>query len=355
MSRSRHWGQWRFECRGFRVRGTHWAPCALGSTNQIWRGSGPSGEWLLKWYKYPMVGVHPEPEVARFLSDSGFTGVPEFGGRLDQLSGEGWMTVAYVQRWIKGRSAWDEALEQLRAGLNLETWTYQLGQRIGQLHKALVSIDLHGCESSEVGTKNFGKEERVGWVRRVRTVAENLRLALLQARPSGVLPQVWERARSLWIDGEPRWRERLDRLESLNVQAVCSRVHGDLHLGQMLDVAVSGEAPHWMFVDFEGEPLRPLQERRALDLPLRDVAGMWRSLAYIFAVAGRTGFDREGDRALANHQSALLSGWSEKMPVPAGDWPALLDGLVWEKAIYEVLYELKHRPDWLHIPLAGVE
>ena len=101
-------------------------------------------------------------------------------------------------------------------------------------------------------------------------------------------------------------------------------------------------------VDFEGEPTRPLAERRAKDLPLRDVAGMFRSFAYAAAVAGVSS-------AVAESWSMeFLAGWREVMPMPSGDWRALLDALIWEKVIYEAEYELRHRPDWLWIPLSAL-
>jgi predicted trehalose synthase len=130
--------------------------------------------------------------------------------------------------------------------------------------------------------------------------------------------------------------------------ALCSRIHGDLHLGQILQAATTAGVPEWWVVDFEGEPLRLLEERRAPDLPLRDVAGMWRSFEYAAATAGVS-----SESALPL-QAAFLEGWRERMPVPGGDWRALLDALVWEKSVYEALYEIEHRPGWLWIPLRAL-
>jgi maltokinase len=125
-------------------------------------------------------------------------------------------------------------------------------------------------------------------------------------------------------------------------------VHGDLHLGQILQTGRGVSESHWWVVDFEGEPLRPLEERRAPDLPLRDVAGMWRSFEYAVATAGVA---PERARPL---QEAFLEGWIERMSLPQDGWKGLLEGLVWEKAIYEALYEIEHRPGWLWIPLRAL-
>jgi predicted trehalose synthase len=101
-------------------------------------------------------------------------------------------------------------------------------------------------------------------------------------------------------------------------------------------------------VDFEGEPLRALEERRLKESPLRDVAGMWRSWAYAGVVGGGA---RE---AVCRMQESFLEGWQESMDLPGGDWRGFLEGLIWEKAIYEVLYEIQQRPHWLEVPLAAL-
>jgi len=117
-------------------------------------------------------------------------------------------------------------------------------------------------------------------------------------------------------------------------------------LGQILE-REGGRGPgRFVVVDFEGEPTRAIAERRAKDLPLRDVAGMFRSFAYAAAVAGVS------EDIAAQWSAMFLEGWREIMPLPSGEWRVLLDALIWEKAIYEAVYEMRHRPDWLWIPLS---
>lgn len=336
-------GRWRVERGAFRPRGTRWEPFVPGSTNRLWRGGGPSGEWLFKWYKYPRAGVHPEPEVGRFLRDQGFLGVPEFGLRLDRAGADGWQTVAYIQRWVGGRATWDVAVEALRVGECLRQWAVGLGRLVGALHAALASAREGGEGAFVPVPYSVGLHEV--WVKRVGDVCERLATALRGERPEGAPVSVWGEARSLWLEEEAHWRERVASLRALRVSAMCSRVHGDLHLGQILQTATTGSGPEWWVVDFEGEPLRSLEERRAPDLPLRDVAGMWRSFEYAAATAGVA-----AERALPL-QEAFLEGWIERMPLPGGDWTELLSALVWEKSIYEALYEIENRPGWLWIPL----
>lgn len=124
------------------------------------------------------------------------------------------------------------------------------------------------------------------------------------------------------------------------------RIHGDLHLGQVLAVPHGG----WRIVDFEGEPLRPMAERAIPDLPPRDVAGMLRSFDYAGAVAG--GPDA-GSWAKAC-QAAFVDAYAGADGSVELD-PVLLQALVLDKAVYESIYEARNRPDWLPVPLAGID
>jgi maltose alpha-D-glucosyltransferase / alpha-amylase len=145
--------------------------------------------------------------------------------------------------------------------------------------------------------------------------------------------------------------------------ALKTRVHGDFHLGQVL--VAQGDA---VIVDFEGEPARSLEERRAKGSPLRDVAGLLRSFDYAAAMAAST----EAAGAPAERRVALIQRWqqdsmrafldayhaveaaAERRWVPAGAEAALLDLFLLEKAAYEVRYEAANRPDWIGVPLRGL-
>jgi maltose alpha-D-glucosyltransferase/alpha-amylase len=163
----------------------------------------------------------------------------------------------------------------------------------------------------------------------------------------------------------------LDRFEAVRAQPLGGqriRIHGDFHLGQLLmtgrDVVI---------VDFEGEPLRSIGERRLTRSPLQDVAGMLRSLHYATLVA----LDQEVERAAlveSPERMAVAEAWASSwyrwsasrflaayladvgdlLPPVAEAQEVLLDGLLLEKAMYEVVYELEHRPDWVWIPLRGL-
>ena len=127
------------------------------------------------------------------------------------------------------------------------------------------------------------------------------------------------------------------------------RHHGDYHLGQVLHTADGG----WRIIDFEGEPARPLAERRAKHHPLRDVAGMLRSFAYAAAVAtaDAPGPQRASwERAM---RTAFLTGYDPALTTES-DQAGLLALFEAEKLFYELAYELGSRPDWVWIPLAGI-
>jgi maltokinase len=125
-----------------------------------------------------------------------------------------------------------------------------------------------------------------------------------------------------------------------------SRIHGDYHLGQLLRTEDG-----FAVIDFEGEPARPLAERRAPASPLRDLAGMLRSLDYAAHTAiGRSGSD-DPTGWLAEAREAFLDGYGG---ISADEAP-LLAAFELEKACYEVVYEANNRPDWIWLPLGAVE
>ncbi|USR79736.1 maltokinase N-terminal cap-like domain-containing protein [Arcanobacterium pinnipediorum] len=125
------------------------------------------------------------------------------------------------------------------------------------------------------------------------------------------------------------------------------RIHGDYHLGQVLDVPARG----WVALDFEGEPLRPLAQRTQPDLALRDVAGMIRSFDYAAGVAHKDGADGTKCAQWARQaQEAFLDGYGLLSPAEH----QILQALIIDKALYEVCYEAVSRPDWIDIPLAGI-
>jgi maltokinase len=158
-------------------------------------------------------------------------------------------------------------------------------------------------------------------------------------------------------DHEAHIRLRFDELRSIEGPLTTQRIHGDLHLGQTLRT-VKG----WKVVDFEGEPAKPLAERVLPDSPWRDVAGMLRSFDYAAASidetpteAGEHTASRAAEWADRN-RSAFLDGYREVSGLDArtGDSSSLVAAYEADKAVYEVVYETRNRPDWVHIPLEAI-
>jgi maltose alpha-D-glucosyltransferase/alpha-amylase len=193
-------------------------------------------------------------------------------------------------------------------------------------------------------------------------------IALLEQRASSLNEATRPLADAVLADRE-RLLARFDGIRDARAPGARIRVHGDYHLGQVLRTEED-----FIVLDFEGEPARPLAERRAKESPLKDVAGMVRSYSYAayaslfaFTVHAPDDFPTlepwaeawaywAADAFLGGYQAAAEAGAApEAAWLPAGDdFRRVLQAFVLEKAFYELAYELNSRPDWVRIPLAGL-
>jgi maltokinase len=296
---------------------------------------------ILKAFRRVEPGVNPELELLRFLSERGFPNIAalagwyEFEGRFVDA------TLGILQEYLAGaRGGWELALEQISTDPEgLLDDLRALGEVTGDLHTVLGSDntapefapDEPSQEALSLLTADVDEQiERI-----FRDLPEAEALAPLAGRGQDV-------------------RETLQALSHIGAGGRVIRTHGDYHLGQTM---LSDRG--WAILDFEGEPARPLPERRRKRSPLRDVAGMLRSFSYVTAGAdlltGRAAPEGWEDQA----RDAFLEGYFDRVEpslLPPGAAPTrqLLAVFELEKAVYELRYELNNRPDWVTIPVAGI-
>jgi maltose alpha-D-glucosyltransferase/alpha-amylase len=233
-----------------------------------------------------------------------------------------------------------------------------LGRRTGEMHVALAD----NVENPAFAPEPLTKQELTRTIDAMRHRAED-HLNLLEA----VLPRLDERAQGearQVLDQRGPLLQQFAELRGLSGSSARIRCHGDYHLGQVL--VTEGDV---MIIDFEGEPARPLDERRAKCSPLRDVAGMVRSFSYaaLTAIGAATETRPEDVKRLAPWaelwetwvSAAFLRAYlaatrGAAFVPPPHDFEVLLRAYVLDKALYELAYELNNRPAWVHIPLAGI-
>ncbi len=296
---------------------------------------------ILKAFRRIEPGVNPELELLRFLSERGFPNIAslagwyEFEGRFIDA------TLGILQEYLAGaRDGWELALEELASDPEGFLGRLRaLGQVTGELHTVLGSDN-----SSPDFAPDQPSQEALSLL--TADVDEQIERIFLDLPESEAVEPIAGRGQDV--------RERLQALSHIGAGGRVIRTHGDYHLGQTM---LSDRG--WVILDFEGEPARPLPERRLKRSPLRDVAGMLRSFSYVTAGARLLrGFDAPDgweDRA----RDAFLEGYFGRVEpslLPPGEGPTrqLLAVFELEKAVYELRYELNNRPDWVPIPVAGV-
>jgi trehalose synthase-fused probable maltokinase len=289
---------------------------------------------ILKLYRLLEVGDNPDIEISAFLAGAGFADTPALAGTLTYEADGERAAAAMLQAFVPSAGdAWAAMLATL--GADPERGV-ELAARIGE-----VTARMHGALAS--------RPERPGFPSRPATVAETgAWRAAAEAQLEMAVGATSGDAHVRMVALAPSVTARFaDTFGSATGAARVSRIHGDYHLGQLLSRLDGG----FSVIDFEGEPARPLTERRAPASPLRDVAGMLRSLDYVARTAERTapGFDAEG--WLARARGAFVDAYGGIGPSETG----LLAAFELEKAAYEVRYEASNRPEWLWLPLAAVE
>jgi maltokinase len=277
---------------------------------------------ILKLIRKLDQGRNPELEIGALLARRGFEATPTLLGALS-LEGEVEATVAVAHRFVRVESdGWTYVVEAFQKEATpsraLLGEIRELGARVGELHVALAAPDDPAFAPEPIRQADLER-----WTE-----------SLLSA-----VPGLAARKAAL--------RKRIGRLAETKPSGVRLRQHGDLHLGQVLR-----SDGHWLIFDFEGEPARAFDERRQKHSPYKDVAGMLRSFAYAAAAVEKKGAP-PGER-IKPAREAFLQGYRSRasalLPEDGPTGQVLLEALELEKLLYELRYEVGHRPDWVEIP-----
>ena len=337
---------------------------------------------MLKLLRRLQPGTHPEIEVGRFLTETaGFANTPALLGTLEHVAEDGTRTaLAVLQKFVLNQGdAWTLMLEGLRRDFETVVltpeseaaspeeafqahgpWADLLGRRTAEMHAAFAME----TDDPAFAAEPFAEDDLAVLARDARHQAERAFRAL-----KGLAERGLDAGKPACTALMQRRAEVEALIEQLSAEpprgAHKIRIHGDYHLGQVL-VSESD----LIIVDFEGEPSRPADERRAKSMPLRDVAGLMRSFAYgaetvVREIAIRFGDSEERARDAATAwrgmiEAAFLAGYEAAV---AGTRAAVTDPdtrarllrlCLLTKALYEVDYEANNRPDWIEIPARGV-
>jgi maltokinase len=293
-------------------------------------------ELILKAFRRLEPGINPELEMLRFLTEHGFPNIAALGGWYAYSGGPTAATLGILQEFVQGgRDGWELGVEEMESAADdFLARLRRLGEVTGEMHTVLGSDANDAAFCPETPSV-----EALGLL--TATVDEEIEHVFL------ALPEDNELLEPIVGRGE-EVREQLRMLTHAGSPGKAIRTHGDYHLGQTM-----WAEDDWVILDFEGEPARSLTERRRKRSPLRDVAGMLRSFAYL-AIASGGSHDWEEQA-----RSMFLEGYLETVDatlLPSGQ--AAIDRILsvyeLEKAVYELRYELDNRPEWVSIPVAGI-
>jgi len=298
-------------------------------------------ETVLKVFRRLEPGINPELEMLRFLTEHEFESIAPLQGYYEYESRSLYATLGVAQRFMAGAvGGWELALD--RIGTDPAAFLVSLGA-LGE-----VTAALHNALASDNDDPAFAPEEpsQEALALLVATLDEDIDRVFLRLPDDDRVAALAGRGQDV--------REQISHRAQLGIGGRLIRTHGDLHLGQTLHVPGG-----WLIIDFEGEPARPLFERRQKNSPLRDVAGMLRSFAYAASASAiQRSLPAPGDFERRARESFLERYLTEidSALLPSGDAAIrnLLSIFELEKAVYELRYELDNRPDWLPIPVAGI-
>jgi len=358
-------------------------------------------QFILKLFRKVDEGINPDLEIGRFLSERGLEHFAPVAGALEYHR-QGLLqpiTLGILHKFVPDtRDAWSYTLDSLRdyfeqvmvqvditevhlpsnslvseISVGIPNLAQEiigsylasaeiLGQRTAELHMALAG-DLESPDFAPVPFTSFYQRSIY---QQMRNLAGQT-LLLLKKRLLQLPPELQQLAQTV-LNRQEQLMERFKSILELKITGQRIRCHGDYHLGQVLYTGKD-----FIIIDFEGEPARPIGERRMKRSPLRDVAGMLQSFNYAVTMALRnevdSGMIRPESLPVMEQWAQFWYGWVSAaflntylvtaaeatfLPKATPELQVLLDAYLLEKAVYELGYELNNRPDWADIPLQRI-
>ena len=337
---------------------------------------------VLKMIRRVNPGIHPELEMGAFLTKAGYKHISPLLGSVVRVGNDGehhllMIAQGYLSNqgdaweWTQNnleRAVRDEmahgisGLEQhYNALLELEDFAGNLGRRLGEMHQVLAAA----TDNADFAVEVTSAKDSLASGKSVVAQLERA-FSLLEQNTSALEPHDQQLVKDL-LANRKKVMAHVQALAKRSVGGLRIRVHGDLHLGQVL--VVKGDA---YLIDFEGEPARTVEERRAKFSPFKDVSGVLRSFDYAAAMAVRSAQavdtseqataarQRVADKYLSQAREAFIEGYRSTTTELAHAWKdnkgenAALELFTLEKTAYEVVYEAENRPTWLSVPLQGL-
>jgi maltose alpha-D-glucosyltransferase/alpha-amylase len=330
---------------------------------------------MLKLFRRVSSGPHPEGEMGRYLTEQGFANIAPLLGEVVRVDANGERhALAIAQGFIRNQGdGWTWTLDLLTRGLlDLTAGTEaaqateeeqhedyggiatQQGRRLAEMHAVLARETNDSAFSPERATHEIVTR----WARQAQ---EQLAAAYAALDVARELEADAAQDLGVLMAAREALEAAVQRLAQSGRDALLTRIHGDLHLGQLL--VANGDI---YIIDFEGEPAKPVEQRRAKNHRLRDVAGMLRSFDYAAAVMKRKSVATQAHVAdpardpflrtfLERATQCFLTGYADVLPAQdEGAERDLLRLFLIEKAAYEIAYEAANRPAWIDVPMHGL-
>ncbi len=334
--------------RAARIRGTVGRSRVLSGEQSNTSVVVPNAELpvIIKFFRVLATGTNPDVEVGAALSEAGCTDVPALHGWAAASWTEAGRQMAgnlcVMHEFIRGgEDVWTLARTAALEGRDFTSEAAAIGRATANVHRSLLAtMGGHAPSAREREACIEAVVSRIQWA--------------------------WSEAGAVVGPYEEHIAGVIARLRAAPELPALQRIHGDLHLGQLLHAEGAG-GQRWLILDFEGEPLRPVAERNQPDLPLRDVVGMLRSFDYAAAGAreepGGAGADSEesararearASRFALDTSAAFVAGYQQLQEGTVDPASPLFVALWLDKALYEVVYEKRNRPDWVSVPVRAV-